>query len=415
MIRVYLQSSFVLFMYFLFLVLLDTSQSEDIGIYWGQEKDEGSLAETCATGKYSYVNIAFLYTFDNGQTPEINLQGYCDNSPNGCTSISSDIRDCQKQGIKVMLSVFGGGVLTSNDSKQISDYLRNNFLGGYSSSRPLGDVILDGIDFLTDNDWDDVARYLKSSSKQNIYLGATSVCSLQNVNVLSILKSGLFDYLRLLFVGDPCQYKEGNIDNLISSWNQWKTIKVGKIFLGLTASPNASLPDSGYSPAHLLNSQILPIIRTSPKYGGVMLWSRFYDKQSNYSDSITSPLCRQQIPPQCRISDPNFVQDVGYMSMASFTVNVSEAISRHCCEMICWNNCSCQAYAPTNYATNTGCQIWSKESIFHKSSESSVLPIYVARGKSCLILFVFRKFCFVNMVCSMHKTFFLFFLHVCVW
>uniref|UniRef100_A0A6N2MH81 Uncharacterized protein n=1 Tax=Salix viminalis TaxID=40686 RepID=A0A6N2MH81_SALVM len=36
--------------------------------------NEGTLADTCATGNYQYVNLAFLTTFGNGQTPMINQE-----------------------------------------------------------------------------------------------------------------------------------------------------------------------------------------------------------------------------------------------------------------------------------------------------------------------------------------------------
>jgi chitinase len=33
---------------------------------------------------------------------------------------------------------------------------------------------------------------------------------------------------------------------------------------------------------------VLPLIKGSPKYGGVMLWSKFYDDQSGYRSAIKS-------------------------------------------------------------------------------------------------------------------------------
>ncbi|GMN42998.1 hypothetical protein TIFTF001_012205 [Ficus carica] len=38
----------------------------------------------------------------------INLAGHCDPTTNGCTGLSSDIKACQSQGIKVLLSIGGG-------------------------------------------------------------------------------------------------------------------------------------------------------------------------------------------------------------------------------------------------------------------------------------------------------------------
>ncbi|KAL0338979.1 UNVERIFIED_CONTAM: Acidic endochitinase [Sesamum angustifolium] len=132
-------------------LLFAFAQAGKISIYWGQNGNEGTLAETCATGNYEFVNLAFLATFGNGQTPMINLAGHCDPTVNGCTSLSSHIMSCQAKGIKVMLSIGGAAgsyyLASTQDARQVATYLWDNFLGGKSSSRPLGDAVLDGIDF----------------------------------------------------------------------------------------------------------------------------------------------------------------------------------------------------------------------------------------------------------------------------
>ncbi|GAA0176538.1 hypothetical protein LIER_29512 [Lithospermum erythrorhizon] len=46
-------------------------------------------------------------------------------------------------------------------------------------------------------------------------------------------------------------------------------------------------PNGGYISPDVLVSQVLPVIKASPKYGGISLWSRFYDLQG-YSESIKS-------------------------------------------------------------------------------------------------------------------------------
>ncbi|KAJ7969851.1 Acidic endochitinase [Quillaja saponaria] len=278
--------------------LIGASYAGGIAIYWGQNGNEGTLTETCATGKYSYINIAFLNKFGSGQTPELNLAGHCNPATNGCTGISTDIENCQKQGLKVMLSIGGGigdySLTSSEDAKQVADYLWNNFLGGKSSSRPLGDAILDGIDFDIElgstQHWEDLAAFLKEYSKQGktVYLAAAPQCPFPDSHLGTALNTGLFDYVWVQFYNNPpCQYTMGNINNLVSSWDRWTTsIEAGKIFLGLPAS--AAAAGSGFIPADVLTSQILPVIKMSPKYGGVMLWSRFQDLQGGYSDSIVS-------------------------------------------------------------------------------------------------------------------------------
>ncbi|XP_057732375.1 uncharacterized protein LOC130947690 isoform X3 [Arachis stenosperma] len=270
-----------------------TTKADDIGVYWGQNSNEGTLANTCESRLYSYVNIAFLTTFGNGETPVLNLSGHCNPSSKGCTGLSLDIRSCQKQGIKVMLSIGGGSstsqLTSSKDAKNVSDYLWNNFLGGNSSSRPLGDAVLDGIEFNPGDNgysiyWMDLARYLKSNSTQNVSIGAAPQCPLVSAEN-STFSSGYFDYLSVQFYNNPsCNFVSSSTSGFINAWHQWSNLKVKKIFLGLPASSDEAA--SGYIPANLLNSQVLPIIRNSSNYGGIMLWDRYSDVKSRYSDSI---------------------------------------------------------------------------------------------------------------------------------
>ncbi|TYJ39022.1 hypothetical protein E1A91_A04G036700v1 [Gossypium mustelinum] len=248
------------------LVLVTGIDAGDIAIYWGQNSDEGTLAETCATGSYDFVNLAFLPTFGNGQTPMINLAGHCDPYSNGCTNLSSDIKSCQAQGIKVILSLGGGAgsyfLASSDDARRVAAYLWNNFLGGQSASRPFGDAILDGIDFDieggTNQHWDDLAKYLSGYSQRSrkVYLTAAPQCPFPDAWVGGALKTGLFDYVWVQFYNNPqCQYKD-------------------------------EAAGSGFIPESDLISQVLHAIRGSAKYGGVMLWSRYYDDQTGYSSAI---------------------------------------------------------------------------------------------------------------------------------
>ncbi|KAK6230559.1 hypothetical protein QUC31_002077 [Theobroma cacao] len=196
------------------LMLIVGIDAGGIAIYWGQNGNEGTLAETCATGNYDFVNIAFLPTFGNGQTPMINLAGHCDPYSNGCTSLGSDIKSCQAKGIKVMLSLGGGA-------------------GSY---------------------------YLASSKDAR---------QEEQTNIGMILQAT----------------SPGDIANLEDAWKQWTTdVPATKIFLGLPASPEAA--GSGFIPVSDLTSQVLPAIKDSAKYGGVMLWSKYYDDQSGYSSAI---------------------------------------------------------------------------------------------------------------------------------
>lgn len=266
----------------------ESTHGSKIAIYWGQNGNEGSLQDTCNTGNYGIVILAFLSTFGNGQTPQLNLAGHCDPPSGGCTGLSSEIAACKSQGIQVLLSIGGGAgsysLSSTDDANQVADYLWNNFLGGQSGSRPLGDAVLDGVDFdiETGNNqhWDDLAKALKGHG--NVVLSAAPQCPFPDASLNNAIATGLFDYVWVQFYNNPpCQYG-GSADNLISAWNQWTTVQANQVFLGLPASPEAA--GSGFIPADVLKSQVLPSIKTSPKYGGVMLWSKQYD--NGYSSSI---------------------------------------------------------------------------------------------------------------------------------
>ncbi|KAF2291030.1 hypothetical protein GH714_019171 [Hevea brasiliensis] len=123
---------------------------------------------------------------------------------NGCTGLSSDIKSCQSKDVKVILSIGGGAgsysLASVDDARRVATYLWNNFLGGKSSSRPLGPAVLDGIDFDIEGGaylyWDDLARYLSAYSKKGkkVYLTVAPQCPFPDYWVGNALKTGLFDY-----------------------------------------------------------------------------------------------------------------------------------------------------------------------------------------------------------------------------
>lgn len=271
-----------------------------IAIYWGQHGGEGRLNETCATGRYKYVNLAFLNIFGGGQVPSLNLAGHCDPQAGQCVGLSNEIEFCQKRGIKVLLSLGGGignySLSSRNDAKNFAEYLWNNYLGGHSDSRPLGPAPLDGIDFDTESGsnlyWDDLARFLNSYNHRGgcrkvVYLGAAPQCPFPDRMLGTALETGLFDYVWVQFYNNPpCQYN-GTVTNLIESWNLWSSQKyIKKLFMGLPAATQAA--GSGFLPPDVLISQVLPIIKRSPKYGGVMFWSKYWDDQSGYTREIVN-------------------------------------------------------------------------------------------------------------------------------
>ncbi|XP_015878149.3 acidic endochitinase-like [Ziziphus jujuba] len=285
------------------LIQISEAGEGGIAIYWGQNGYEGTLAEACNTDLYAYVNIAFLIQFGGGRDLVLNLAGHCDPTSNTCIKFGPEIKTCQSKGIKVLLSIggaVGGYSLTSaDDAKNVANQIWNSYLGGTDSSatRPFGDAVLDGVDFDIEGGsnlyYDNLAYYLKelydNQTTKTYYLAAAPQCFYPDYYLDAAIRTGLFDFVWVQFYNNPpCQYStESGISLLLNSWNnQWTPAVTNKLFLGLPAAPAAA--GSGYVPVDVLQNQLLPAVRNTPKYGGVMLWSRYYDVQNNYSPSFAN-------------------------------------------------------------------------------------------------------------------------------
>uniref|UniRef100_A0ACD5VG20 Uncharacterized protein n=1 Tax=Avena sativa TaxID=4498 RepID=A0ACD5VG20_AVESA len=215
-----------------------------IAVYWGQNGNEGTLADACSSGLYAYVMVSFLSTFGKGQTPALSLAGHCDPSSGDCKAFSSDITTCQSVGVKVLLSLGGGagsyGLSSTTDAQSVATYLWGNYLGGNSSSRPLGHAVLDGIDFDIETGesahYDELATFLSQYSargKKKVYLTAAPQCPYPDASLAPALKTGLFDNVWVQFYNNPeCEYPGGD---LLGAWNTWtSSVRVsGGFYLGV--------------------------------------------------------------------------------------------------------------------------------------------------------------------------------------
>ncbi|CAO2146752.1 unnamed protein product [Urochloa humidicola] len=127
----------------------------NIAVFWGRNKDEGTLLEACDTGTYNTVIISFLTGFGDGYYT-------LDLSSHPLAGVGEDIKHCQSKGILVLLSI-GGPTTTSSatnyslpspqSAADLADYLWHAFLsGGHTGMfRPFGDAQLNGIDFYIDH------------------------------------------------------------------------------------------------------------------------------------------------------------------------------------------------------------------------------------------------------------------------
>ncbi|KAL6311617.1 hypothetical protein AAG906_027389 [Vitis piasezkii] len=212
------------------LILVVGTEAGGIAIYWGQNGNEGTLAEACASGNYDFVNMAFLPTFGNGQTPMINLAGHCDPYSNDCTGLSLDVKSCQ--------------------------------------ARHQGDALYWG------RSWELLPLPPRKMLGKSRLTSGTTSWGEEQANIGMILLSTFLDTA------------SEATSTLLGMLATLKMHGPTKIFLGLPAAPDAA--GSGFIPVGDLISTVLPAINDSAKYGGVILWSKYYDEQTGYSSAIKS-------------------------------------------------------------------------------------------------------------------------------
>ncbi|KAL4286215.1 hypothetical protein AHAS_Ahas19G0063900 [Arachis hypogaea] len=262
-------------------VFITPSHAAGIAVYWGQHTNEGSLSDACNTGNYKFVNIAFLSKFGNSQNPQLNLAAHC--NPANNKQPNQDLPKKRNQGYSLN---------SADEVRNLATYLWNHFLGGSpsSNSRPLGNAVLDGIDFDIETGgveyYDVLAKALNSHSQHNkVFLSGAPQCPFPDKHLDAAIKTGLFDYVWVQFYNNgECQYSNGNTNSLVNAWNKWSSSQAKQVFLGVPASQAAA--NSGYIPPNVLTSKVLPAIKKSKKYGGVMVWDRSFDVQNHYSDAI---------------------------------------------------------------------------------------------------------------------------------
>nr|CAB3486720.1 unnamed protein product [Digitaria exilis] len=215
-----------------------TGKTGRITVYWGQTSSEGSLHKACQSNLYSAVILSFLTKFGHGSY-KLDLTGH------SWSAVGPDIKYCQSKNILVLLAIGGGfgdySLASKADAKAVADHIWDVYLGGHSKSRPFGDAALE---------------------------------------------TGLFDRVHVQFYNNPvCSYRSSNVEAFTKAWQRWtRSFPRSSVYLGLPASPRAA--GSGYVEPATLVSKVLPIVRRSKNYGGIMLWSRYWDLQTGYSRAV---------------------------------------------------------------------------------------------------------------------------------
>ena len=270
----------------------------DIAVFWGRNKDEGTLREACDTGAYTAVLISFLTGFGGGGA---NTSYSLDLSGHPLAGVGDDIKHCQSKGILVLLSIGGPAgnnasysLPTPRSAAELASHLWDAYLGGSRPGvpRPFGDAALDGVDFYIDQQggagaghYDELARRLSAHNRSyrgrpGVTLTATVRCAYPDPSLAAALATGLFARVHVRLYGGDLRCEWGQFD----SWNKWAAAYPGsRVFVGVVASPEAD--KDAYLFQKDLYYGILQFAEKVPNYGGLMIWDRYYDKINHYISS----------------------------------------------------------------------------------------------------------------------------------
>lgn len=260
-----------------------TGKTGQVAVFWGRNKDEGSLREACDTGTYTIAVISFLDVFGHGNY-HLDLSGH------DVSTVGADIKYCQSKSILVFLSIGGFGNQYSLPSPQaaadFANYLWNAYMLGAAKGvhRPFGDAFVDGIDFFIQNgapdNYDELARRLIEFNKAYrartpVQLTATPRCGFPDRSVERALSTGLFTRIFVRFYDDAhcATYWQ-------QEWNKWTAAyPSAQIFVGLPAGEKKV----GYVHPKNLQGGLFSVVQNAANYGGVMIWERYDDKRTGYS------------------------------------------------------------------------------------------------------------------------------------
>jgi len=285
------------------------STDNQVVVYWGQNGggtiENNDLTAYCnGTSGIDILVLSFLYEYGNGQTIASGVIGQScsidqQGQGQGCEALAQGIKTCQSAGVKVIMSLGGASgaysLSSADEATQIGQNLWNSY-GGTSgsgvastngtSSRPFGDVSVDGWDFdIESNSGNNYykemitalrSNFAKDSSKDYVITGAPQ-CPVPEPNMGEMIQASQFDYLFVQFYNNPGCSVDGEIN-----FDDWKSSLAGspsegaKIFIGVPASPLGATGTSSGAKYYLDPSSLASLVgqyTSDSAFGGIMMWA----------------------------------------------------------------------------------------------------------------------------------------------
>ncbi|KAL7929304.1 glycoside hydrolase superfamily [Trichoderma chlorosporum] len=308
-------------------------------VYWGQSLSERPLADYCKPGAGpDIIPLAFFSSYPStdvfGNVDSCNLTTSTTQSPE-CKALEKDIKYCQSQGKKIMLSVGGGGgsVQFTNQSsiQTLANQLWDMFgpvRANYTGSRPFGTAVLDGFDMDIENPdsafsfaffVQEMNQLFTTDPSKKYFMTGAPQCIVPDANMGDMMFNGKFDYLYIQFYNTPqCSargaisgYRPGDGSLQYFSYDAFQEFitvsfsqsKGAQLFIGLPASSTAAGSDENYFLAPEEAQTLINEFRTHPSFGGVMLWDAGSSDESvtngcTYSQEIQSILKTGNVCPK---------------------------------------------------------------------------------------------------------------------
>jgi len=160
--------------------------------------------------------------FDSDGLPAVNFAAACEGTYfTGttllqCTQMGQDIKTCQANGKKILLSLGGAagsyGFTSDAQASSFADELWNLFGGGNSSTRPFGDAVIDGFDLDIEGGSTTGYATFVTRMRQNFandttktyYMSGAPQCPLPDAYLNTALTTSYFDFIFVQFYNNYC-------------------------------------------------------------------------------------------------------------------------------------------------------------------------------------------------------------------